>query len=172
MSDNIHRCAYIEVMSADLVTHCGRYVQMRNHRGVPLCRQHAHEEVGPEREVVYFIAWGDYVKVGTTRLDPRDRMKLIAQGSTKNPPDVHGVPVLLAAVLGSQTTEQVFHAILAPHRAEGEWFRREGQVEALVEWVNKRYGVRPLSDEEVGQEPEPAVVPEVESSPTMELVNF
>lgn len=149
-NEDVHRCACIVAQSGDLVVTCGRYVRVHSAPEVPICARHRGFG-GQGNPVVYFIAWGEYLKVGTTKLNPVARLKAVMTNGAIRPSDVSGVPILLASVPGDYATEAAFHAILADYRVEGEWFRREGPVEELVQWIDRKYGIEgatlPASDD-------------------------
>lgn len=64
---------------------------------------------------VYFIAAGEYVKVGFTGSDPATRLRAV---------DTHNAiqPRIIALVKGTHKTEREWQARLAEHRVRREWF--------------------------------------------------
>ena len=64
---------------------------------------------------VYFIACGEYVKVGFTSSDPATRLRAV---------DTHNAvqPRIIALVKGTHKTEREWQARLAEHRVRREWF--------------------------------------------------
>lgn len=73
-------------------------------------------------ETVYFIACGEFVKIGRSQ-DPRRRLAGI---TTDNPYDL----ALLRVVRG---LEVEYHQRFAAHRHRNEWFRFEGELKAWLE---------------------------------------
>jgi len=73
---------------------------------------------------VYFIAVGEYLKVGFTTTELSIRMRAV---------DTHSpiAPRLLAAVSGTHATERQWHARFARHRVRREWFRLEPCLDVL-----------------------------------------
>lgn len=64
----------------------------------------------------YLIQAGEQgdVKIGSTRLDPRERLKALQTGSSE--------PLRLVKVLAGRDLERQLHARYAPFRTRGEWF--------------------------------------------------
>ena len=73
---------------------------------------------------VYFIAVGEYLKVGFTTTEPAIRMRAV---------DTHSpiAPRLLTAISGTHATERQWHARFARHRVRREWFRLEPCLDVL-----------------------------------------
>lgn len=73
---------------------------------------------------VYFIAAGEYLKVGFTTTDLAIRMRAV---------DTHSpiAPRLLAAISGTHKTEREWQARLVRHRVRREWFRLEPCLDVL-----------------------------------------
>jgi hypothetical protein len=73
---------------------------------------------------VYFIAVGEFVKVGFTTSALEVRMRAV---------DTHSpiAPRLLAAIDGTHATEREWHARLAEHRVRREWFRLAPCIDVL-----------------------------------------
>jgi hypothetical protein len=73
---------------------------------------------------VYFIAVGEYVKVGFTTSKLEVRLRAV---------DTHSpiAPRLLAAIDGTHATEREWHARLAEHRVRREWFRLAPCIDVL-----------------------------------------
>lgn len=90
---------------------------------------------------VYAIAAGDLVKIGWSAM-PRLRLVKIRSDSSKP-------CTLLGYVAATREQETELHGLLAPWREHGEWFRREGAVEHLIDLLPplpgmaKRRGGRP-----------------------------
>jgi len=160
-----HRCAYVHVSTADTITQCGHFVEMDN-AGVPVCLEHRYSTRNPpSRPVVYFITWGDYVKIGTTTVDAGVRMRQIMYGGTVVPGDVHGKPMVVATIDGGVETEAVLHELLSSHRADGEWFRREGEVSKLLLWLTMRARTSMLIPDPTSVAQQEAILPESEQVP-------
>lgn len=81
---------------------------------------------------VYFIldGSGSYLKIGRST-DPLARLKTI---QTSSP----GKLRLLLVLPGSNETEKFFHDKFSQHRANGEWFKVEGELELLVNLLKIR----------------------------------
>lgn len=94
---------------------------------------------------VYFVqspATG-YLKIGYTALPVRQRVSQLQVGA--------GVKlILLAETAGSEEDEARLHAIFAPYRVMGEWFKPEKAIMDLVAGLLD--GAR-LSDYLLGSEP-------------------
>ncbi|MCP3368287.1 GIY-YIG nuclease family protein [Bradyrhizobium cajani] len=72
---------------------------------------------------VYFIASGEFVKIGWSLSVP-ERMKALQTSSSRK-------LTLLRVIPGVKEDEAKFHQEFAEHRAEGEWFRIEGTLARL-----------------------------------------
>lgn len=101
----------------------------------PLPRPHRNEGW------VYFISDGEAIKIGWSP-NPHTRKKALATG---NPRPLK----VLAQIPGSIRDEKLLHLLLAPYRirTDGEWFRAEKPLWALVDWA-KRYGHSLAADRE------------------------
>ncbi len=76
------------------------------------------------RASIYFIRSGDYVKVGFSR-NVATRLTTIRRsgGGAEYPADIDlGSAYIYGVVPGAPFGERLIHAVLAPHRACGEWF--------------------------------------------------
>ena len=75
---------------------------------------------------IYFIKpKGDgYMKVGYTT----DVSRRLAELQAANPRKLR----IVAVVPGTQKLEAAFHAVLAPYRTTGEWFKITGKVKRLL----------------------------------------
>lgn len=73
---------------------------------------------------VYFIAVGEYVKIGFTTTEMEIRMRAV---------DTHSpiAPRLLAAITGTHQTERQWHTRFARYRVRREWFRLEPCLDVL-----------------------------------------
>lgn len=74
---------------------------------------------------VYVIGTGPYVKIGFTRLTVVERLKNLKVSMPET-------PTVIAEICGSRRDELVLHHRFAEYRLNGEWFRREGDVEAWI----------------------------------------
>lgn len=68
------------------------------------------------RPLLYFVDCGEFTKIGFTAKGAETRMAGIATG---NPFDLH----VWATVPGDQQLERAMHALFAPYKHRGEWFR-------------------------------------------------
>lgn len=93
-----------------------------------------------DREL-YLIVWGNFVKVGCS-VDPIDRLARVT-GRGQRPPRQAGDPELIATVPGGMGAEGWLHAVLAGHRAAGEWYHLRGPVKDLVEFAAANGGSLP-----------------------------
>lgn len=69
---------------------------------------------------VYAVSCGDLVKIGFSR---KPSLRLV-----KIKTDAGGPCALLGLVAATMAQEKELHGLLAPQRAFGEWFRKEGPV--------------------------------------------
>lgn len=79
---------------------------------------------------IYFIGCGplEAVKIGFTKAHPNVRLKALQTGCPS--------PLtLLAFVPGRADEEAKLHATFEPLRIQGEWFRHELKLKALVEFL-------------------------------------
>lgn len=73
---------------------------------------------------VYFIAAGEFVKIGWSISVP-ERLKALQTSSSRK-------LTVLRVIPGEREDEAKFHREFAEHRAEGEWFRIEGTLAAFL----------------------------------------
>lgn len=78
---------------------------------------------------VYFAVTGwpnpNFLKIGFTRKDPRDRIKSLQTGCP--------VPIaLVGSILGNEGLEADLHSVLTEDRVMGEWFEYTERVERIV----------------------------------------
>jgi predicted DNA-binding transcriptional regulator AlpA len=77
-------------------------------------------------EVVYFIGFGDYIKIGFTSKPLEFRLSAIQVGAPE--------PLqVFATVPGRMADERRFHKQFAHVRLNGEWFRRCPELTELIE---------------------------------------
>lgn len=93
-------------------------------------RQHGPDDVFPRRPprpgYVYVIEAGEFVKIGFAA-DVEKRLRALRTACP--------MPLtVIAEIKGTMVTEQKLHRRFAGHRAEGEWFRREGSV---AKWIKE-----------------------------------
>lgn len=75
--------------------------------------------------IIYVVGFGNYVKIGFTAGPLPYRVRAL---QTACPEKL----TVYATLKGDRAAETALHSRFAAHRAEGEWFRREG---ALAEWI-------------------------------------
>jgi hypothetical protein len=90
--------------------------------------------------VVYFVAQGAYVKIGTTtNLTARLRALSSPGGGCRRPDDLPvGDVELLVTQSGGRAAEQLLHRRFGSLRVAGEWFRREPELDVYVEQIRSR----------------------------------
>lgn len=123
-------CSYVFYRHRGVVAVCSAEAHDWPGSGVPLCWEHRAEITG--RTYVYVLIVGNYAKIGYST-DPAARAKQVMRDATRRPADAVGVPVLLTYVPGNADTEKLLHRVFADLRVEGEWFRREGALERLLQ---------------------------------------
>lgn len=115
------------------------------------------EDLGP---FVYFIRWGEYMKIGTS-INPERRLDQLFRfnSGTIGPPAQFGYPELVACIPGNARDERQLHRRFAAHRTTGEWFLlndelREAASEAAAQQMS-------IELELAGDEPSTEVVGEI-----------
>lgn len=99
-----------------------------------------HEDLGP---FVYFIRWGEYMKIGTS-INPARRLDQIFRftSGTIGPPGQIGYPELVASIPGNARDERNLHRRFAAHRTTGEWFLLSDELrEAAFEAASQQMGI-------------------------------
>jgi hypothetical protein len=76
--------------------------------------------------VVYFIQCDDYVKIGFTYKEVKERLKAMQIGNPHKLKIVH-------QLLGNQQSEQRLHTLFKEYHHRGEWFKIEGNLEFFIE---------------------------------------
>jgi hypothetical protein len=75
--------------------------------------------------LIYVVAMGRYVKIGFTSVGIKTRLKYLKVSMPE-------LPVVLAVFHGSRAHELELHHRFSALRANGEWFRNEGEI---TEWI-------------------------------------
>lgn len=100
----------------------------------------AHRVLERADSQVYFIACGDFVKIGYSK-NPEARLTQLKQGrnakSRTLAPDGLDLAeaVIVGCIPGEQETERELHRRLATYRAVGEWFRLSPTVITTIDCV-------------------------------------
>lgn len=77
---------------------------------------------------VYAVTGANLIKIGSTTGDIANRFSSLLTGSP--------IPLrLLGSVHVLHNSEQRIHVLLDAHRVRGEWFRPDGDVLKVTEWI-------------------------------------
>lgn len=90
--------------------------------------------VVPQKEYVYFVRSGEYIKIGKA-IQPAERVKSLRMGGVLAPDGMDFARVeLLAFEPGGYDHESKLHRRFDKLRATGEWFRAEGD---LLDYISR-----------------------------------
>lgn len=81
---------------------------------------------------VYFVQWGEFVKIGYTGSSVQSRIDTFKTGC---PQDDY---TLLAVVRGNQKLETKLHRIFKEFKRHREWFRFEGELARFIHVMDHR----------------------------------
>ena len=102
--------------------------------------------------MLYFIRSGQYVKIGVSA-NPWQRL---AEFQTANPEPLE----MLAVGPGDYGFEAELHRLFGEHRGVGEWFRDNGRIRAVVDFMRGTFPELQIAPKAGPQVIEPASMPE------------
>lgn len=74
---------------------------------------------------VYFISDGEYVKIGYTNSDPKDRLAGLQTGNARHLQIIHTIP-------GNISKEQALHQRFQHLKVRGEWFKFTEEIQNFI----------------------------------------
>lgn len=74
---------------------------------------------------IYFISDGEYIKIGYTKGDPKDRLASLQSGNARQ-------LTLVSTISGNITKKQTLHQRFHHLKARGEWFQLTEEIEKFI----------------------------------------
>jgi len=87
-----------------------------------------HEDYNPRNCLVYFLAGGEFIKIGYSK-DPTRR---VGELSNSSPVELE----LLATIPGGHNKERALHERFDKHRRHGEWFARDQEILSYIREIS------------------------------------